>query len=89
MATDLASRLRDGQGADRELDEPMAVVEWDFTVWDGKHRLQGSYEMRTLSEAKDLAEIMNDDFGAGSHWVKPLNKSYAEHLALLAATQKE
>ena len=60
-------------------DEPMAVVRWAFQserVPDAK--IEGSHTVRTVTEARKIVEMMNSDYGDGTHWVEPLNHTWAE-----------
>lgn len=60
-------------------DEPMAVLKWEFfsKAFPGL-LVKGSHEMRTVSEAKKLAERLNADFGEGTHFVEVLNQTHDE-----------
>lgn len=63
-------------------DEPMAILHWDFehAAWPGT-RIKGSNEFREREIALQVAEKLNAEFGARSHWVEVLNHTYPEMLA--------
>jgi hypothetical protein len=62
-----------------DIQEPMAIVRWKLRYPSFPDvEIVGSHEMRTISEARDLAEEMNSQYGAGTHWIEPLNHTYEE-----------
>jgi len=61
-------------------DEPMAVVRWDFAhPIRPDVQVKGYHAVRRLSDARRMAEIMNADYGEGSHWVEPQNVTWEEY----------
>lgn len=62
-----------------EDDEPMAIIRWEFPseAWPDL-KISGSAEIRALSCARQIAEKLNAEYGEGSHWVEPLNHTWAE-----------
>lgn len=60
----------------------MAKVCYDFpSKYMPEIRIVGSIEVRTLDGARKIVEQLNAEYGEGSHWVEPLNYTYAERLA--------
>jgi hypothetical protein len=66
--------------------EVMATVHYKFehAGWPGVP-ICGCVTFRRLSEAQTAAAKLNEEYGDGSHWVEPLNKTYAEHVADMAS----
>lgn len=62
-------------------DEVMALVRWDVSTSIPGVRLTGATRFRFLSIATRAVEILNLEYGEGTHWVEPLNQSHAEWLA--------
>lgn len=58
--------------------EPIASIHWDFDVWGGKHHLKGSMEFDCRTQADELCEMLNKDYGEGTHWVVVHNMTREE-----------
>lgn len=59
-------------------EEVMAMICYDFpSKWDASVRISGKTATRTLSGARDAVAILNKEYGEGSHWVEPLNWTWA------------
>lgn len=57
-------------------DENMAFVRWDFTQHG--HRISGRSEVRSVTVAREMVEILNIAHGEGSHWLEECDYTWED-----------